>query len=121
AFEHLADQVAADGITHVDGAVVGDATYFSGPDLGPEWNPRDLNEWFAAAAPSLSFNENMVTLQILPAAQSANGQRHRRDDAFHPEALPSLRVASPDCPNPCVHVHGDGQRNDYCRLAPEGV
>jgi len=75
AFEHLADQVAADGITHVDGAVVGDATYFSGPDLGPEWNPRDLNEWFAAAAPSLSFNENMVTLQILPAAQLGSPPR----------------------------------------------
>ena len=65
-FEAFADQIAEAGITHIDGAVVGDATYFSGPELGPEWNPKDLNEWFAASVSSLSFNENIVTLQILP-------------------------------------------------------
>ncbi len=68
-FEDLADQLAAEGITHVDGAVVGDATYFSGPDLGPQWNPRDLNERFAAPASALSFNENIVTLRIIPATR----------------------------------------------------
>ena len=66
-FEDLTDQLIARGITHIDGAVVGDATYFSGPDLGPEWNPADLNERFAAPASALSFNENIVTLQIIPA------------------------------------------------------
>jgi D-alanyl-D-alanine carboxypeptidase/D-alanyl-D-alanine-endopeptidase (penicillin-binding protein 4) len=68
-FEAFADQIAEAGITHVDGAVVGDATYFSGPELGPEWDPRDLNEWFAASASALSFNENIVTLRILPSAR----------------------------------------------------
>jgi D-alanyl-D-alanine carboxypeptidase/D-alanyl-D-alanine-endopeptidase (penicillin-binding protein 4) len=68
-FEDFADQVAEAGITRIEGAVVGDATYFSGPELGPEWDPRDLNEWFAASASALSFNENIVTLQILPSAR----------------------------------------------------
>ena len=68
-FENLAEQLAAEGITHIDGAIVGDATYFSGPDLGPEWDPRDLNERFAAPASALSFNENIVTLRITPAAR----------------------------------------------------
>ena len=68
-FEDLADQLATEGITHVDGAVVGDATYFTGPELGPEWNPGDLNERFAAAASALSFNENIVTLQIRPSTR----------------------------------------------------
>ena len=65
-FEELAEQLTAAGITHIDGNIVGDATYFSGPDLGPEWNPRDLNERFAAPASALSFNENIVTLRIIP-------------------------------------------------------
>lgn len=65
-FEEFASQIAEAGISRIDGAVVGDATYFSGPELGPEWNPLDLNEWFAASVSSLSFNENIVTLQILP-------------------------------------------------------
>ena len=68
-FEAFADQIAEAGITRVEGAVVGDATYFSGPELGPEWDPRDLNEWFAASVSALSFNENIVTLRILPSAR----------------------------------------------------
>lgn len=68
-FERFADDIARAGIRRIDGSVVGDATYFSGPELGPEWDPRDLNEWFAASASSLSFNENVVTLQILPSAR----------------------------------------------------
>ena len=66
-FEGLADQLSAAGITHIDGDVVGDATYFTGPDLGPAWNPGDLNERFAAPASALSFNENIITLRISPA------------------------------------------------------
>ena len=68
-FEAFADHIAEAGITRIEGAVVGDATYFSGPELGPEWDPRDLNEWFAASASALSFNENIVTLRILPSAR----------------------------------------------------
>ncbi len=74
-FEAFADQIAKAGITRVEGAVIGDATYFSGPELGPEWDPRDLNEWFAASASSLSFNENIVTLQILPSARLSSPPR----------------------------------------------
>jgi len=68
-FEAFADEIAEAGITRIEGAVVGDATYFSGPEVGPEWDPRDLNEWFAASASALSFNENIVTLQILSSAR----------------------------------------------------
>ena len=68
-FEAFADRITEAGITRIEGAVVGDATYFSGPDLGLEWDPRDLNEWFAASVSALSFNENIVTLQILPSAR----------------------------------------------------
>ena len=68
-FESFANQIAEAGITRIEGAVIGDATYFSGPELGPEWDPRDLNEWFAASVSALSFNENIVTLQILPSAR----------------------------------------------------
>ncbi|MEE2669384.1 MAG: D-alanyl-D-alanine carboxypeptidase/D-alanyl-D-alanine-endopeptidase [Gemmatimonadota bacterium] len=74
-FEQLVSQVAEEGITHIDGAVVGDATYFSGPDLGPEWDPLDLNESFAAGASSLSFNENVITLQIIPAERLGSPPR----------------------------------------------
>lgn len=67
-FEDLTAQIAAAGITHIEGDVVGDASYFTGPELGPEWDGKDLNEWFAAPASALSFNENVITLRITPGA-----------------------------------------------------
>lgn len=63
-FEELVDQLLAQGITTVDGKVMGDGTFFRGPELGPGWNPRDFNDWFAAPVSGLSFNENIVTLQV---------------------------------------------------------
>ena len=64
AFESLADQLLEAGIRRVEGDVVGDGSFFSGPLLGEGWDPRDLNDWFAAPSSALSFNENMVTLRI---------------------------------------------------------
>lgn len=63
-FERLVDQLIARGITTVDGNVMGDGTFFAGPELGPGWKPRDLNDWFAAPVSGLSFNENIITLQV---------------------------------------------------------
>jgi len=63
-FQRLVDQLLELGITEVDGKVMGDGTFFRGPELGPGWNPRDLNDWFAAPVSGLSFNENVVTIQV---------------------------------------------------------
>lgn len=64
AFDELAAQLAARGIRRVEGRVVGDASYFEGPDRVDRWDPRDLNDWFAAAAPALGFNGNVVQLRV---------------------------------------------------------
>jgi D-alanyl-D-alanine carboxypeptidase/D-alanyl-D-alanine-endopeptidase (penicillin-binding protein 4) len=69
-FEALADSLLQLGIRSVNGDLVGDGSYFRGPLLGPAWDPADLNEWFAAPVSALSFNENVVTIQISPAAVS---------------------------------------------------
>lgn len=63
-FELLVDQLIARGITTVDGKVMGDGTFFRGPELGPGWNPKDFNDWFAAPVSGLSFNENIVALRV---------------------------------------------------------
>ncbi len=68
AFEQLAAQLKEAGIRAVAGDLVGDGSYFHGPDIEATWDPRDLNEWFAAPVSALSFNENMISLRIEPAA-----------------------------------------------------
>ena len=64
--EAFADSLAAAGVRVVEGDVVGDGSLFTGPLLAEGWDSLDLNDWFAAPASSLSFSENVVTLQLVP-------------------------------------------------------
>jgi serine-type D-Ala-D-Ala carboxypeptidase/endopeptidase (penicillin-binding protein 4) len=63
-FVDFARVLAARGIHTVRGDVLGDGTYFSGAGRRDSWNPRNLNDWYAAPVTGLTFNENVVTLQI---------------------------------------------------------
>lgn len=65
-FEMLADRLLAAGIAWVDGDLVGDGSFFEGPLLAEGWDASDLNDWFAAPASALSFNENVVTFRVEP-------------------------------------------------------
>ena len=62
----LADSLLAAGVHVVEGDVVGDGSFFTGPLRANGWEPEDLNDWFAAPTSGLSFNENVVTLRIVP-------------------------------------------------------
>jgi D-alanyl-D-alanine carboxypeptidase/D-alanyl-D-alanine-endopeptidase (penicillin-binding protein 4) len=62
--EAFADSLVALGVVTIEGDLVGDGSYFSGPLLGDGWNPDDLNDAFAAASGALSFDENVFTLRV---------------------------------------------------------
>lgn len=64
AFEGLASRLGESGVRRIHGDVVGDGSFFQGPLTHPDWDPADLNDWFAAPVGALSFNENVVTLRI---------------------------------------------------------
>lgn len=80
AFEALADSLAAAGISAIDGALVGDGTFFSGPLRGEGWNPDDMNDWFTAASSGLTYDENMVTLRVVPTASGTPPEIHTIPD-----------------------------------------
>lgn len=62
----LADLVASQGIRHITGSVVGDATGFD-QQLVPEgWLPRYLQASYAARVSALTLNENVVAVAITP-------------------------------------------------------
>lgn len=68
-FQELIDQLEASGIREVRGDLVADASFLPGP-LRPEgWDPRDLDNHFTAPISALSFNENVVSMRIIPAAR----------------------------------------------------
>jgi D-alanyl-D-alanine carboxypeptidase/D-alanyl-D-alanine-endopeptidase (penicillin-binding protein 4) len=68
-WEALADSLLAQGIEAIHGDVVGDASYFSGRATGLGWQESYVNASYAALASALSFNDNIVTLRILPGEQ----------------------------------------------------
>lgn len=60
----LAEQVAAAGITRVDGGVVGDDTAFAGPPIGSGWEASDLQEYYGATASGLTVDENTMVADV---------------------------------------------------------
>lgn len=69
-FERFADELVLLGIRRVEGAVIGDASYFTGPEVAPTWSDRYFEDWYAAPACALSFNENVVSLRLRPGSSA---------------------------------------------------
>ncbi|MGD2135590.1 MAG: D-alanyl-D-alanine carboxypeptidase/D-alanyl-D-alanine-endopeptidase [Gemmatimonadales bacterium] len=64
----LADSIVARGVRHVSGAIVGDGSSFSGPQVHPAWETYDVNWWYAAPVSGLGFNDNSLNLRWGPGA-----------------------------------------------------
>ncbi len=70
--DQLATQLAAQGLRHVHGDLVADATYFASPMMGTGWEAIDLQSWFAVPATALSVRENQVDVTLTPAASAGS-------------------------------------------------
>jgi D-alanyl-D-alanine carboxypeptidase/D-alanyl-D-alanine-endopeptidase (penicillin-binding protein 4) len=60
----LARQIAAAGVKHVTGGVVGDASAFLDGHVPDGWRTRYLQASYAARVSALSFNENKMTIVV---------------------------------------------------------
>ncbi|HUQ19953.1 MAG TPA: D-alanyl-D-alanine carboxypeptidase/D-alanyl-D-alanine-endopeptidase [Gemmatimonadaceae bacterium] len=60
----LADQLAARGIKHVTGEVIGDASAFDDQRVPEGWLTRYLQSGYAARVSGLSLNENLVWVTV---------------------------------------------------------
>lgn len=57
-------ELRENGIREIRGDIVGDESHFEGPFRRDGWNWRSLNDWYAARASALSFNQNVALLRI---------------------------------------------------------
>jgi D-alanyl-D-alanine carboxypeptidase/D-alanyl-D-alanine-endopeptidase (penicillin-binding protein 4) len=69
ALEEMADQVAARGVKIVDGDVIGDDTFYSPERYAPGWAQDDLQWLDGAPVSALTFNDNVVFVEIQPGAR----------------------------------------------------
>src|SRR5579872_4702841 len=66
------DALLAAGVKRIDGDLVGDESYFSGPPFGNEWTWDDLQEYYGAQVSALTYQDNVVDLQFKPGAAIGN-------------------------------------------------
>src|SRR6185437_2270840 len=64
--EQMADQVAAKGLKRVEGDLIGDDTFYSPERYGESWGQDDLQWIDGAPVSALSFNDNVIFLDIQP-------------------------------------------------------
>ncbi len=62
----LASRIVAAGVKRVDGDLVGDESYFVGPQYGAGWEWEDLTWHYGAEVTPLTVNDNALDLFIKP-------------------------------------------------------
>ncbi|HJX92963.1 MAG TPA: D-alanyl-D-alanine carboxypeptidase/D-alanyl-D-alanine-endopeptidase [Pyrinomonadaceae bacterium] len=67
--DELATRIAAAGVKRVDGDLVGDESYFVGPQYGSGWEWDDLTWYYGAEVTPLTVNDNALDLFIKPASE----------------------------------------------------
>jgi serine-type D-Ala-D-Ala carboxypeptidase/endopeptidase (penicillin-binding protein 4) len=66
-----AGAVARAGVRAVDGALVADASIFSGPEVNRAWDPDDLQYGYAAGTSALSLDQGTVEFHLVPTSPGA--------------------------------------------------
>src|SRR6267142_4570774 len=66
ACDDLAARIVAAGVKRVEGDLVGDETYFTGPPYGSGWEWDDLQWWYGAEISALTSNDNALDLSVRP-------------------------------------------------------
>jgi serine-type D-Ala-D-Ala carboxypeptidase/endopeptidase (penicillin-binding protein 4) len=72
AINELASNITRAGVRRVEGDLVGDESYFSGPALSPGWEWDDLQWWYGAEVSALTVNDNSVDLSVKPGARAGD-------------------------------------------------
>src|SRR5262249_20970584 len=70
--EEMADQVARSGLKIVDGDLIGDDTYYAFERYGEGWALDDLQWIDGAPVSALSFNDNVVFVNVQPGEQAGD-------------------------------------------------
>lgn len=67
--DDLAARIAAAGVKKVEGDLIGDESYFTGPQYGSGWEWEDLQWYYGAEVSALTVNDNALDLFVKPGAK----------------------------------------------------
>ncbi|HEY0047732.1 MAG TPA: D-alanyl-D-alanine carboxypeptidase/D-alanyl-D-alanine-endopeptidase [Pyrinomonadaceae bacterium] len=63
---NLAEKIVASGVKRVEGALIGDESYFTGDALPASWEWDDLQWYYGAEVSALTVNDNALDLIVRP-------------------------------------------------------
>jgi D-alanyl-D-alanine carboxypeptidase/D-alanyl-D-alanine-endopeptidase (penicillin-binding protein 4) len=69
AIDDLAARISAAGVKAIEGDIVGDESYFTGPARSPGWEWDDLQWYYGADISALTVNDNALDLFVKPGAK----------------------------------------------------
>lgn len=72
-FRQWAAKLKLDGITTIDGDIIGVDDYFDDVNLGLNWDPDYREEWYSAEVSALSFND--ACIDVIVRGEAKAGQR----------------------------------------------
>jgi len=90
----LADDLAAHGVTRVDGDLVLDASRFDDVFVHPDWPADQLDRWYAAPVAGLVYNDSCWDVTVHPGARAGAAARVAVEPSF----------LAPDVANRCLTV-----------------
>jgi D-alanyl-D-alanine carboxypeptidase/D-alanyl-D-alanine-endopeptidase (penicillin-binding protein 4) len=104
-----AGAVARAGVRAVSGAIVADATIFSGPEVNPAWDPDDLQYGYAAGTSALSLDQGTVEFHLVPLAVGAPA----RIRTLPPSDMVRISGAVITAYSTLLAIRRDPGRNDF--------
>jgi D-alanyl-D-alanine carboxypeptidase/D-alanyl-D-alanine-endopeptidase (penicillin-binding protein 4) len=66
ALEPLAQALTNAGVKHIAGDLIGDQSYFHGPEFGSGWDWGDLENYYGAEISALTINDNALQASVKP-------------------------------------------------------
>jgi len=90
AIDELAERIAAAGVRRVEGNLVGDESYFTGPPFGASWEWDDLQWYYGAEVSALTVNDNSIDLFVKPGASVGSTCAI----TMGPAALPHITISN---------------------------
>jgi D-alanyl-D-alanine carboxypeptidase/D-alanyl-D-alanine-endopeptidase (penicillin-binding protein 4) len=72
AIDDLANRIVAAGVKRVEGDLIGDESYFVGPQYGSGWEWEDLTWYYGAEVSALTVNDNALDLFVKPGLEAGS-------------------------------------------------
>lgn len=70
--DDLANRIVGAGVKRIEGDLIGDESYFEGPQYGSGWEWEDLTWYYGAEISALTINDNALDLFVKPGLEAGS-------------------------------------------------